>query len=148
MGRVIVLHGSIDAGRLRAERNQLEDLIDGERDVLIDFNEVSYLDPSGLGWLAYVRKRVGERGGRMTIANVRGQPRHVFSDMQLDALLETSDLPVEAVWPRRMLNRAVARRSLKALRQAPQLVRRLAQAGGVIAKPASSSPSSRRGQTA
>ena len=138
MGRIVLPQGSMDAERVRTDRRYLDEFARGAGDVIVDFSRVSYLDPSGLGWLAYMRKRVTEQGGRLTIANVHGQPRHVFVDMQLEEFLTAGDdqegrnrPPASehiSAWIEQVAPRRIANQGLRALRVTPGAMRSLAGA--------------------
>lgn len=99
------------AGQLLLENRQelkdrvLDEVQQGRRRFLIDFQQTSYIDSSGLGALVSVAKRIREAGGEVFIANLNSDLRAVFSLTRLDLLLPdvhdegteegaTSDRPV------------------------------------------------------
>lgn len=139
MVQVFSPKGRLDASRIRIERAQLERAAAVQNELVIDMSQVSYLDPSGIGYLAFLHKRLSERGGGVTVINVAGQPRHVFADMQLAEFIEdgsretATGTPVSqwGDWARSMTRSTVARRSLRALRSAPQIA--MQQIGGTLA---------------
>ncbi|NUO62069.1 MAG: STAS domain-containing protein [Gemmatimonadaceae bacterium] len=80
-------------GQLLLENRQelkdrvLEEVQHGRRRFLIDFQQTSYIDSSGLGALVSAAKRIREAGGEIFIANLNPDLRTLFSLTRLDLLL-------------------------------------------------------------
>ncbi len=51
--------------------------------VTIDLNDVSFMDPSGLGLLVEIAKRMRMRGGEFGIRGVQGQPLRMLKRLNL-----------------------------------------------------------------
>lgn len=65
--------GEMDYHNFRLLKNQVETaLAEGDRKLLLDLSDISYLDSSALGSLLYNQKRVHERGGEVLV--VAGDP--------------------------------------------------------------------------
>ena len=65
-------------------RQKVKDLIDaGTLKVMIDFDDVPYIDSTGLGFLAGSRVTVQNAGARMVIANLNQHVRKILDDVNL-----------------------------------------------------------------
>ena len=62
---------AVEVKRLRPELDRLAALAG---DVIIDLARTEAIDGSGVGAIVYVYKRLSERGHRVTVRNVSGQP--------------------------------------------------------------------------
>lgn len=83
MAVMYVAGGSLDASSLRLNRDDFERLARVEEDVTIDMSDVSYMDPSGVGALVFVLKRVRAAGREFKLINARGQPRQLLEQVGL-----------------------------------------------------------------
>lgn len=83
MAVMYVAGGSLDASSLRLNRDDFERLARVEEDVTIDMSDVSYMDPSGIGALVFVFKRVRAAGREFKLINARGQPRQLLEQVGL-----------------------------------------------------------------
>ena len=65
-------------------RQKVKDLIDaGTLKLLIDFDDVPYIDSTGLGFLAGARVTVQNAGARMVIANLNQHVRKILDEVKL-----------------------------------------------------------------
>ncbi len=70
---VVKGEGEMDFHNFRLLKGQVETaLAEGDRRILLDLADISYLDSSALGSLLYNQKRVHERGGEVLV--VAGNP--------------------------------------------------------------------------
>ena len=70
---VVKGEGEMDYHNFRLLKSQVETaLAEGDRKILLDLADISYLDSSALGSLLYNQKRVHERGGEVLV--VAGNP--------------------------------------------------------------------------
>ncbi len=70
---VVKGEGEMDYHNFRLLKNQVETaLAAGDRRILLDLADISYLDSSALGSLLYNQKRIHERGGEVLV--VAGDP--------------------------------------------------------------------------
>lgn len=83
MAVIYVAGGSLDASRIRESRVEFERLALAKEDVTIDMAEVEYIDPSGVGALVYVLKRVRAAGRNFRLINARGQPQQLLVEVGL-----------------------------------------------------------------
>jgi anti-anti-sigma factor len=92
-GRVSVLAvtGKVTVGSDDVDlRDRVHDLLDdGERELVIDLTEVSFLDSAGLGEIVSCAKRVVEQGGTLRLAmSPGGRPAKLFSVTSLDRVFD------------------------------------------------------------
>lgn len=78
-----VVGGSLDASRLRESRVDFEQLAHAGQDVTIDMSDVDFIDPSGVGALVFVLKRVKAAGRNFALVNTKGQPQQLLSEIGL-----------------------------------------------------------------
>ena len=95
------LAGRLDAEAAEMLRPAVERLVaDAHPAVVVDFQQVGFMDGAGLGAIAYLAKRLGRR---MALTGVSGQPLALLHHLGLDGVF---GLPAAAK-PRRA-NRAPA----------------------------------------
>lgn len=79
--------GDMDAGLMVTLRVDLEQLSQGDGDVVIDMKNVSFIDSSGIGGLVFLYKRLVKQGRSLTVINLDSQPLQMFKYLQLTDLL-------------------------------------------------------------
>lgn len=76
---VLVVHGQIDVHTAPRLREQLVELVtQGARRIVVDLNDVDFLDSTGLGVLVGVLKRVRTHDGELVLACQRPRVLKVF----------------------------------------------------------------------
>lgn len=78
---------SVQSGELRRQITQL--IESGAGLVLIDLQDVKFIDSSGLGGLAMAFKAVKAAGGRLCLCCVGEQPRMLFELTGMEQVFET-----------------------------------------------------------
>jgi anti-sigma B factor antagonist len=99
-GEVTVLdvEGQLIVGnRQELKQKVLEELENGERKFLIDFERTGYIDSSGLGVLVSLSKKIREQGGELRLANLNEDLRTLFELTKLDTLFQISSSRDEAL---------------------------------------------------
>lgn len=99
-GNVTVLdvEGQLIVGnRQELKQKVLEELENGERKFLIDFDRTGYIDSSGLGVLVSLSKKIREQGGELRLANLNDDLRTLFELTKLDTLFQISSSRDEAL---------------------------------------------------
>ena len=86
---VIGLNGRVTLGR---ESGQLEASVtkameSGARKLVIDLGEVSYIDSTGIGIIAYCFTRISKAGGEALIAGAQGLVLDIFRITRLDSII-------------------------------------------------------------
>ena len=69
----------------------LERLDVGDRKFVVDFEESSYIDSSGLGALVSLSRKIRELGGALRLAGLNEDLRTLFELTKLDTLFQISD---------------------------------------------------------
>jgi anti-anti-sigma factor len=83
----LLLSGSIDipgAENLKKILNQIVD--DGPKEVIIDFEEVSFIGSSGIGKLLLFYKNFTSKGAKVKIININKEIKALFKAIKLDTL--------------------------------------------------------------
>lgn len=82
----LTINGNLDADGSRSAQRQIDYVIANQNhsDVTIDFRNVQFLDPSGVGALVYLYKRLVEKQRNMRIEHVAGQPLEIISLLRID----------------------------------------------------------------
>ena len=84
---IIYLEEELDARQVTVLSSDFERISETDYDVLIDMTELFYVDSSGFAALVYLYKRLLERGRRLSILNVHGQPKDLFEMLHLDKMI-------------------------------------------------------------
>ena len=85
---VLVLSGEIDSHTALQFKRTVTDILNGdERDLIIDMHNVSYMDSSGLGILAYAIKRVSPKRGTVNLVGCNARIEHILYKTQMYAFL-------------------------------------------------------------
>lgn len=97
--RVIELSGRVTLGR---ESNQIEPLVagllkDGTRKVIFDVTQVTYIDSSGMGQIAFSVGKLAQAGVKCRVAGARGLVLDVFRITRIDSIVPFADSVEEAV---------------------------------------------------
>lgn len=96
---ILDLKGKITIGNgdvmLREHINQL--LEQGEKNILLNMAEVTYMDSSGLGELICCYASVTNRGGKLKLLNLIGKIRNLLQITRLITIFEVYDNEAEAV---------------------------------------------------
>ena len=69
----------------------MEELENGERKFVVDFEKTGYIDSSGLGVLVSLSKKVREQGGELRLANLNEDLKTLFELTKLDTLFFIAD---------------------------------------------------------
>jgi anti-sigma B factor antagonist len=89
---VVDVEGQLIVGnRQELKQKVLEELENGERKFVVDFEKTGYIDSSGLGVLVSLSKKVREQGGELRLANLNEDLKTLFELTKLDTLFHISD---------------------------------------------------------
>lgn len=76
---VVALSGRVETQQAGMLKDRLLLLVgEGQRNFIIDFAQVEYIDSAGLGVLVAVRNSVIEDNGRVTVKNLNGKLQRLF----------------------------------------------------------------------
>ena len=95
---VVAVEGQLIVGnRQELKQKVLEELENGERKFVVDFDQTGYIDSSGLGVLVSLSKKIREQGGELRLANLNADLRTLFELTKLDTLFKIADSRSEAL---------------------------------------------------
>ena len=91
-GNVIIkLSGEMDALGCSKIRPNLEALARQQhRHTVVDINQISFIDSSGIGAIVFLFKRLKEQGRSMEIIGVQGQPQELMKLLRIDSAIPLS----------------------------------------------------------
>jgi len=90
---ILMLSGEItlDDGDLRFGR-YVDDLVkQGRVKLIVNLNEVSYIDSAGVGMMVAESKLVRQNGGAMKLAHLTARSHHLLAMMKLKVVFEIFD---------------------------------------------------------
>lgn len=101
---VAQVYGSMDAASITRDRDAVERILGAAKAAIkIDLTEVSFLDASGLGFLAHLVKRCRDAGIAFSLANAGGQPEAFLASLGLSSVFgierNKADLGIANVAP-------------------------------------------------
>ncbi|MDF1730791.1 MAG: STAS domain-containing protein [Minwuia sp.] len=92
--------GPLDAIGVLACESHVETITDiSVEHITIDLSDVSFMDPSGLGLLVDIAKRMKMRGGEFVIRGVHGQPQRMLERLNLMRPLNVQVAPETSARP-------------------------------------------------
>jgi anti-sigma B factor antagonist len=84
---VVAVEGQLVVGnRQEFKQGVLDEVEQGARRVIVDFEQTGYIDSSGLGALVSLGKRLRELGGELRLASLNEDLRTLFELTRLDTL--------------------------------------------------------------
>jgi anti-sigma B factor antagonist len=85
---VVKLRGEFDAAAADLVRDEMEALVSsGDRRLVLDLTDVSFVDSTGMGLIIYAFKRLQSGGGDFRVAGATGQPRELFKLLRVDRVM-------------------------------------------------------------
>jgi anti-sigma B factor antagonist len=87
-GTVVECHGKLTFDHTQQLRNEVRNLVPGERRIIVDMKEVPHMDSSGLGALATLYVHCRTRGCKLELINVNQATRSLLSMTNLLSLFE------------------------------------------------------------
>lgn len=76
----------IIANRQELKQRVLAKLEEGDREFDLNFHRAVWIDPSGLGVLVSLKKRIQDSGGKLRLLNLNGQPLQIMEQTLLNTL--------------------------------------------------------------
>lgn len=89
MSRIFVAFNDMGKVGVKANLGVFEDLATANENVTMDLSRVVKLDGSGIGAMAYVRRRLNEAGHNLTVINASPPASALLSDLGLTELLKS-----------------------------------------------------------
>lgn len=95
---VVAVEGQLIVGnRQELKQKVLDELENGERKFVVDFDQTGYIDSSGLGVLVSLSKKIREQGGEFRLAGLNEDLRTLFELTKLDTLFKIAGSRAEAL---------------------------------------------------
>lgn len=95
---VVDVEGQLIVGnRQELKQKVLEELENGARKFVVDFQQTGYIDSSGLGVLVSLSKKIREKGGELRLSGLNEDLRTLFELTKLDTLFRITDTKEEAL---------------------------------------------------
>lgn len=88
---ILDLHGKITIGEGNVEiRNKVRDLLEsGNKNILLNLGDVSYVDSSGIGELVSCYTRVSNQGGQLKLLNLTKKLQELLAITKLLTVFDT-----------------------------------------------------------
>jgi stage II sporulation protein AA (anti-sigma F factor antagonist) len=88
----VSLVGELDLKTSDGLRNKLDHLLDKypDKELVLDFKDLSFIDSSGLGLILGRYKRVSKQGRRMSIINAHSSAKRILELSGITALIPVS----------------------------------------------------------
>jgi len=83
----ISFHGDLDIDSTEVVEEEVIPLSEKYKTVNINFEDVPFVDSSGMGLLMNLVRTLNEKGTKVTIANVRDEVMEIFDLLQLSNIL-------------------------------------------------------------
>ncbi len=80
----INLSGDFDALAVEELRNEFDSLSEQQQDIIIDMQNVEFIDSSGIGAIVFLFKRLRSQNLNMSITGVHGQPLELMRYLRID----------------------------------------------------------------
>ncbi|MCP4320908.1 MAG: STAS domain-containing protein [Alteromonadales bacterium] len=91
---MIKLSGEMDAQGCCKIRPDLEQItLQQQPHIIIDINQVSFIDSSGIGAIVFLFKRLKEQKRSMEIIGVKGQPKELMQLLRMDSAINLQCVP-------------------------------------------------------
>ena len=85
---VIQLSGEMDALGCSKIRPNLEEIANQTHlHTVLDINQISFIDSSGIGAIVFLFKRLKQQGRSLEIIGVQGQPQELMTLLRIDAAI-------------------------------------------------------------
>ncbi len=95
---LVLLTGELDAYHSIEFKEKMIELIKGPGEkILVDMNELSYIDSAGLGALVSLLKRASENSKELRLYGLKGNVKKVFELTRLNMVFKIFDTFEEAI---------------------------------------------------
>jgi stage II sporulation protein AA (anti-sigma F factor antagonist) len=96
---ILVLNGELDHHSAEEVRNKIDDIINriGTNNVIMDFNNVTFMDSSGIGVIIGRYKKIVAKNGNICITGVKGSVERVFELSGLFKIIKVYKTLEEAI---------------------------------------------------
>lgn len=84
------LKNELDAFAIETLRGDFERLGNSEQDIDLDFNQVTFIDSSGIGALVFLFKRLRTTKHTLRLHGVQGQPLELIQYLRIDKSIQVN----------------------------------------------------------
>ena len=89
---VVTINGRLDAVTAPEYEKRIRELVDsGNSNFVVDFEQLDYISSAGLRALLLMAKLLKEKGGRVCLANIKGNVRSVFDMSGFFSIFKAED---------------------------------------------------------
>jgi anti-anti-sigma factor len=81
---VIKLHDEFDAELVKSMRDELEAFSQLSTNIVVDLNDVKFIDSSGIGAIVFLYKRLLAKDFNLSVVGLGTQPSELFKMLMLD----------------------------------------------------------------
>ena len=81
---VIKLHDEFDAELVKSMRTELEAFSELSTNIVVDLNDVKFIDSSGIGAIVFLYKRMRAKDYNLSVVGLGVQPSELFKMLMLD----------------------------------------------------------------
>ncbi len=72
-------------------KNAMTEAIEANQNIVLNLEEMSYIDSSGLGALVFAQQKLSDKGGELKLAALQAKPRIVFDITKVYRIFEIFD---------------------------------------------------------
>ena len=83
----VSLNGEIDISNVKLLNEYIEKMYEQGNEFIVDFENLTYIDSTGLGALVHIYKALDAEGKKLTIKNVNDNIKKLFAITNLDNLI-------------------------------------------------------------
>lgn len=94
---VVRLSGELLLEEVGALKNSFNEQINSHNKFLLDFDEVSMIDSSGLGYVVYCLKELKKVNGELKLISLKDQAKLIFEITRVDSILDIHSSQTEAL---------------------------------------------------
>lgn len=86
-----VINDSFDALAVEILRPQLDELVQDDSDVVLNIENVNFIDSSGIGAIVFLFKRLRTLKQSLSIIGAHGQPLELMKHLRVDQTISVSE---------------------------------------------------------
>ncbi|WP_084629033.1 STAS domain-containing protein [Neptunomonas japonica] len=86
-----VINDSFDALAVEILRPQLDELVQGKTDVVLNIENVHFIDSSGIGAIVFLFKRLRTLEQSLSIIGAHGQPLELMKHLRVEQTISVSE---------------------------------------------------------
>ena len=88
---------NLNVGNVKEFKAQIEPYLESESSIILDLNQLMFIDSSGLGAFLSILKRLNKKGGDLRICSITKPVRILFELVRLHQIIDVFDTREEAI---------------------------------------------------